>query len=223
MALNRRWTRDGSGSAGDERAEVPEDNADGYRDVEGMFGAELRNLYGQVRSIHHILGDSRHLIAEDKSVFRPRLRTEILEHHGIFGLFDAYYGIALRPQTGDRLARVLKMLPSHAVLRPEGRLVYLGRRRHGTDAAQENPVCLERIGTAECRSDIVCTSDIVQNYHYAGIRQGPVFFLADPPEFDVKKLAVVHRMYFFTKVFNTKVVKIKNRVTFVSDLKRTTK
>ena len=33
-AVNRRWTRDGRGSAGDERAEMPQNNPYGYRDVQ---------------------------------------------------------------------------------------------------------------------------------------------------------------------------------------------
>ncbi len=33
-AVNRKWTRDGRGSAGDERAEMPQNNPYGYRDVQ---------------------------------------------------------------------------------------------------------------------------------------------------------------------------------------------
>ena len=118
-----------------------------------MLGTELRDLDGYVRGIDHILGDSGDLVAEYKSIFHPWLRPEFLKSGRILRLLYAYYHITLRPQTGDRLRSIMEMLPGHTVLRPQGRLVDLGRRRHGTDTAQTDLVHLERVAASESRPE----------------------------------------------------------------------
>ena len=40
----------------------------GYTDIQGMLGAELRNLQTAIAHIHDVLLDSLHLITEDDGV-----------------------------------------------------------------------------------------------------------------------------------------------------------
>ena len=173
-----------------------------------MLGTELRDLDGYVRGIDHILGDSGDLVAEYKSIFHPWLRPEFLKSGRILRLLYAYYHITLRPQTGDRLRSIMEMLPGHTVLRPQGRLVDLGRRRHGTDTAQKDSVSLEGIRTPESGPDIMRTSDIVKHHHYAGIRQSAVLFGTDTPALDIQKFPVMNNRI-FNKSFQHKGSKNK--------------
>ena len=68
--------------------EMPDDDASGDGDVEGVFGAELRNLETAIAGIYHFLMDTLHLVAKDNGVFLSRQRCEILKHSGAMGLFN---------------------------------------------------------------------------------------------------------------------------------------
>ena len=92
--------------------------------------------------------------------------------------------------------------------------MYFRGRRHGADTAQTDPVHPESITAAESGPYIMGAPDIVQDHGDSGFRKLPVLLHRDPAQFDIETLAVMHRKI-FRKVFNTKVVKIKNRATFV--------
>ena len=49
--------------------ELPDDDAGGGADVEGVLGAKLGNLNAAIRGIDHFLVNSFHFVAEDEGVF----------------------------------------------------------------------------------------------------------------------------------------------------------
>ena len=51
---------------------MPDDNAGGDGDVQGMLGAKLGNLQTAVAGIDHLLMDALDLIAEDDCIFLIR-------------------------------------------------------------------------------------------------------------------------------------------------------
>ena len=87
----------------------------------------------------------------------------------------------------------------------------LRRRGLGAYAAQPYLVHLEGVGSAESRSDIMSTSDIIQDYNNTCIREFLILISGDSPEFDIQKFPVLH---INPKVFNTKVIKNKKMSIF---------
>ena len=98
---------------------MPEDYSSCDGDVEGMFGAELRDFESEVRGIYNILGHALYLVAEDEDVFVAilEIRDELVKWHRVNGLFDADHCIALSVKFGDCVQRAVGIFPRHAVFR----------------------------------------------------------------------------------------------------------
>ena len=108
--------------------EVPEYDADCHADIEGVFGAQLRNLQGDVGGVDNVLADALHFVAEDEGVAAAGLRSEAVEHDRVDGLLDCDDGIAGGLEGSHGFQRVAGVLPWDAVLGAEGGLVDLGGR-----------------------------------------------------------------------------------------------
>ena len=165
---------------------MPEDNSDADGDIEGMLRPELGNLQTKVTLIDHVLPHPADFISENKGIFPPRFRPELIEHHRFSGLLGGNDGIALSLQTTNGLQSVLNPLPRQAVLGPEGGFMNLGRRRAGTYSAKPHLVSLERIPAAEGRAHVMGTSDIVQDKHKARFREIFVLLGADSAQFNIQ-------------------------------------
>ena len=165
---------------------MPEDNSDADGDIEGMLRPELGNLQTKVTLIDHVLPHPADFISENKGIFPPRFRPELIEHHRLGGLLGGNDGIALSLQTTNGLQSVLNPLPRQAVLGPEGGFMNLGRRRAGTYSAKPHLVSLERIPAAEGRAHVMGTSDIVQDQHKARFREIFVLLGADSAQFYIQ-------------------------------------
>ena len=67
---------------------MPNDDAGGDGDVQGVLGAELWNLQTAITGINHFLMNALHFIAEDNGIFLACQRCEVLKHGGAMGLFN---------------------------------------------------------------------------------------------------------------------------------------
>ena len=162
---------------------MPEDNSDADGDIERMLRPELGNLQTKVTLIDHVLPHPADFISENKGIFPPRFRPELIEHHRFSGLLGGNDSITLSLQPADGLKGIPDLLPRQAVLRAEGGFMNLGRRRAGTYSAKPHLVSLERIPAAEGRAHVMGTSDIVQNQHKARFREIFVLLGADSAQF----------------------------------------
>ena len=81
--------------------QLPQDDADGYGDVQGVFGAELRDFDAAVGSVDGFLLHSFHFVSEYQGVFPVRGDAEIFEGGGVFRLFDGKYLVSFAFQSGD--------------------------------------------------------------------------------------------------------------------------
>ena len=128
-----------------------------------MLGAVLGDFQGQVAGIDHILTDTIDFVAEDEGVLAARLAAEIhAELLRMDSLFHRHQRVALGPEGGDGVHRVVEMLPRDGILGAEGRLADLGGGRDGGNAAQEDPVDAEGIRGPEGGADVVRAADVVQ-------------------------------------------------------------
>ena len=165
---------------------MPEDNSDADGDIEGMLGPELGNLQTKVTLIDHVLPHPADFISENKGIFPPRFRPELIEHHRLSCLLGGNDSITLSLQPADGLKGIPDLLPRQAVLRAEGGFMNLGRRRAGTYSAKPHLVSLERIPAAEGRAHVMGTSDIVQDQHKARFREIFVLLGADSAQFNIQ-------------------------------------
>lgn len=165
---------------------MPEDNSDADGDIERMLRPELGNLQTKVTLIDHVLPHPADFISENKGIFPPRFRAEVIEHQRLCGLLGGNDRITLSLQPADGLEGVLDLLPRQAVLGPEGGFMNLGRRRTGTYSAKPHLVSLERIPAAEGRAHVMGTSDIVQDQHKARFREIFVLLGADSAQFNIQ-------------------------------------
>ena len=87
-----------------------------------MFGAELRDLQSEVGRVDHRLVNAVHLVAEDQRILLPagEFRGESLKADRVHRLLAADHRVAVGPEPRDHVQRAVRMLPRHAVLRPEG-------------------------------------------------------------------------------------------------------
>lgn len=165
---------------------MPEDNSDADGDIEGMLRPELGNLQTKVTLIDHVLPHPADFISENKGIFPPRFRPELIEHHRFSGLLGGNDGIALSLQTTNGLQSVLNPLPRQAVLGPEGGFMNLGRRRTGTYSAKPHLVSLEGVATAKGGTYIMGTADIIQDQHKARFREIFVLLRTDSAQFYIQ-------------------------------------
>ena len=165
---------------------MPEDNSDADGDIERMLRPELGNLQTKVTLIDHVLPHPADFISENKGIFPPRFRPELIEHHRFSGLLGGNDGIALSLQTTNGLQSVLNPLPRQAVLGPEGGFMNLGRRRAGTYPAKPQLVSLEGVATAKGGTYIMGTADIIQDQHKARFREIFVLLGADSAQFNIQ-------------------------------------
>ena len=99
---------------------MPKDDTYRYRYVERMLGTELRNLKREIRSINHVLIDSRDLISEYEGIFLTLLRAESVQHHRLDGLLYADDLVTVFLESADCLHGITYMLPCHTVFRTKG-------------------------------------------------------------------------------------------------------
>lgn len=114
---------------------MPQYDAHAHRNIEGVLGTILRDFKRKIRGIDNLLGNSGNLIAEDDSILTTFFGNECVEHDRIHGLLGTYYCITVFLETTYGVHCVINMLPSHAVLRSQGRFMDFGRWRHSTDSA----------------------------------------------------------------------------------------
>ena len=150
-----------------------------------MLRAVLRNLERPVGGIHYTLLHPLDLVAEHKGIAFEGSGGEVLQLGCVLRLLHAQDRVALLPELTHQGLRIGAVLPGHAVLRPEGRLVDFSRRRAGTDAAKPYFIDLESVGGTEGAADVVRASDVVKYKYHTGLGQAPILLRADPAEFDI--------------------------------------
>ena len=94
---------------------MPEDNSDADGDIERMLRPELGNLQTKVTLIDHVLPHPADFISENKGIFPPRFRAEVIEHQRLCGLLGGNDRITLSLQPADGLEGVLDLLPSRSM------------------------------------------------------------------------------------------------------------
>ena len=195
--------------------EVPEDHAYGDGDVEGVLGAGLGNLQTKVAGVHDILSDAGDFVSEDQCVAgggilraagtsgfagalarqnrgcstRPSLQGKILQLDGAFRLLHAHDRVAFGPQPLDDGERVFAVRPIYAEFRTERRLVDLGGRGDGADAAEPDLFHGEGVGAPEGGANVVLAADVVQDQHHGAFGGGLEGFEVRPVQFAVGKFA----------------------------------
>ena len=171
---------------------LPQHDADGNGDIEGVLGAVLGDFQRYVADIDDVLADAGDFIAEDEGVFARRVAAEGAEFLRMDGLFHGDEGVTLRAQKSHGVQRVIEMFPRDGILGAEGRFVDLGGGRDGGDTAEKDFVDAEGIGRAEGAADIVRAADVVQYHDKAG--RGKVLILSgrDAAQLDIQQFSVLH-------------------------------
>ena len=107
---------------------------DGYagRDgnVEGMFGAELRQLDAVVAGVDHSLIHTVDFMAEHQRVFARRIHLKAFQRDALMGLFHGTQ-CPFRSKRAQGREGVGEVAPVHTVFGAEGRLVDFGRGGSG--------------------------------------------------------------------------------------------
>ena len=114
----------------------PKYYSDGNGDIQRMFGPVLRYFKCEIGGIDDLLVHSRHLVSENEGILTAFFRRKVVQRNGIHGLFHTYYREAFFPEPAYGINGPVEMLPGHTEFGTYGRLVDLGRRRHGANAAQ---------------------------------------------------------------------------------------
>ena len=179
---------------------MPEYDAGGDRNVEGMLGTELRDLQHAVRGFHDCLVHPADLAAEDKGILFRGIGDEGLQRDRTDGLFHAEDGPSFGVQPADRIQRIVQMLPVHAEFGPQGHFVDFRCGRYGRDAAQVNFISPEGISCPEDRSDVVGAADIVQDDSRPGRGQRLELLRIDTVQFNIQKFPPTHSCK-ITKIF----------------------
>ena len=125
------------------KAEVPEDDTDADRYIEGMLRAELRDFKTEIGCIDDILTYTGHLVSEYHGITLSRFRNELVQHHGTDRLLGAHDRITFLLGTTDRVHGIIDMFPCDTILGTEGRFMDFCRWRYGTDSAKPHLVDLE--------------------------------------------------------------------------------
>ena len=94
----------------------------------------------------------------------------------------------------NHIQSAVRMLPRHTVLRPEGRLVDLRRRRPRAYSAKPKLVYLERVAGAERRPHIVRAADVVQHHNHPDLRKFLIFIGRHSSHFYAQQLSVFHHI-----------------------------
>lgn len=149
--------------------QIPKHNPGADRDVERMLGAELRNLHAKITEVDDSLLHSFNFVAEYKGVSAVGSRGEVVEHDAGLGLLDGNEYIIVLFQLMYGVGSVGKILPFHAVLGAERGLVNLGRGRRGGDSAEQELLDKQGVASAEDRSDIVLTANVIQYHRNGGL------------------------------------------------------
>lgn len=135
------------------------------RDVKRVFSATLRYLDAVVGTVDHILPHALDLIAEHYGIPCPRPWQKILQHDAPLDLFKGADLVSLPVKHIDSLHGRPAVFPLHAVLSPQGGLVYLRRRRCGRDTAKHYLLNKKGITCAEDSPYIIEAAHIVKHHH----------------------------------------------------------
>ena len=165
---------------------MPKDNADRHGDVERVLCAELRQFHATVRKVHDFLLHPFHLVPEHEGVFPSCDEGESFQRHAAFHLFHCHDCEPLLLQLPHCVGRFLEILPFHAFLGPERRLVDFTVGRGGRYAAEAYLGDAESVARAEHRADVVQAAHVVQHDHHGQFLRLPVFFRAEAVQFFVE-------------------------------------
>ena len=170
--------------------QLPQDDADGYGDVQGVFGAELGDFDAAVGSVDGFLLHSFYFVSEYQGVFPVRGDAEIFEGGGVFCLFDGKYLVSFAFQSGDDRQGVFGIFPVDSVLGTEGGFVHLAVFRGGGDAAKVYLFDAESVRCPEYGAYVVLAADVVQDDDYRGFAGLFELLGADSVQFFVLQFAV---------------------------------
>ena len=146
-----------------------------------MLGTKLRYLQASVAHVHNILAHAFNLIAEDNgdalligvrhvcavnilSQRQGQFFRQVLQLDAMLNLLYAPYRVALRTQRTDTVGSILEVLPCHAILTSESRLMDFVARRRGSDATKTHLAHAESITRTEHTAHILCRTHIIQNH-----------------------------------------------------------
>ena len=144
---------------------MPEGQGAAHAHIQRVLRALLRNLHAHIAGIHHVLAHTIHLMARHNGIFLPLLHLKPLQAHRILHQLKGAHRVSPALQILHSLESVGAIAPGHSVLRAKRRLVNLHRGRRGSDAAEHQLLHTESIGSAENRTYIIETADIVEHHH----------------------------------------------------------
>lgn len=145
---------------------LPEEEAGGDGDVEGVLGAFLGDLDAEVGHIDYALVDAVDFVAGYYGYFCAFGIGEVGEVDAPFDLFENDYHITFAAEGLDGFGGCWEIAPGYRPFGTEGCLVYFRGGWGGRDTAQAQVVDAEGVGSAENRAYIVEGAYVVEHYDY---------------------------------------------------------
>ena len=100
--------------------QTPQDHAHGDGDVERVLGTLLGDFKGKITGIHNGLLHAFNLITKDKGVLGAGGTVESVQLHGIHGLLNGNYGVAIGLKAVDQVHGIIHVLRRHNFLCAKG-------------------------------------------------------------------------------------------------------
>ena len=162
---------------------MPENDAGGDGDVEGVLGAELGNFKAGIGEIDGLLLYSADFVAEDEGGRTVGGKVKVREGNAAFGLLDGVEGVAFGAEMVEGVKGVGEMLPRNGFLGTEGGFVDFAVGRGGGNAAEVEGLEAEGVGGAEDGADVVKAADVVEHENNGGFGGLAVLFGGEAVKF----------------------------------------